>query len=763
MTTVRINDKHRTTLRVMALTSAAVAALALSTIASAQDQAPTPASSAQPQPQEAADTGIAEIIVVAQRRSENQQNVPIAVTAISSDTLDKLGIKDTSDLKSVAPSLNFSTAVGGFGLPRIRGVGSTGVGPGIENPVATYIDGVYISSPIGALTGLSDIEQVAVLKGPQGTLFGRNATGGLIQITTRTPTDKPTANFRVGYGNYQTVNASGYISGGLAHNLTGSLAAAYENRDKGFGVNVFTGNEIMTQRSFTTRGKLRWESDDAGTSVQASADYAQVSGVSPAFRPISRNVLNALAGGGQRDIDSDVDPVLRSKQYGGSLEISHNFGSVSLKSLTAYRKMRLFVAFDPDGTTEPDWAFVPNANGPSIGFAHGYVIQNTQIDKQFTQEIQLLSDDTGPFTWVVGGFYMWGKGLYAPGYSTNAFLNAIGAYSEVNSQQTLNSLAGFAQGTYKLGADTNFTAGIRYTHDQREASGMKQNFSVATGEPLPVQTPPLGVVENYKDTFPRVTWRLSVDHRFSPEVMAYASYNRGFRSAAYVVANFGQNTSLANKVLKPEIIDAFEIGLKTDLFDRKVRFNAAAYYYDQKNVQVMQIRNGVQTVYNAQGAEIYGIDADLYVRPIPPLTITAGVNWTHARYKNFTNAQITTPNSSGGNTITIGDASGKRLQNVPDWTLSAGASYELGPVTVNANYYHNDGWAADPDNRVHQKAYDLVDASINWSIGGGASLSVWGKNLTNTFYFQQLGASNFADNGVQANPRTYGVTLGYDF
>ncbi len=713
--------------------------------------------------QDVKDAGIAEIIVTAQKRAENQQNVPIAVTAVSSDTLEKLGIADTSDLKNVAPSLNFSTAVGGFGLPRIRGVGSTGVGPGIENPVATYIDGVYISSPIGALTGLSDIEQVAVLKGPQGTLFGRNATGGLIQITTRKPSDTPTADFRIGYGNYQTVTASGYVSGGIAHNLAASIAAKYENRDDGFGTNVFTGNEIGAQRQFTTRGKLRWESDDAATAIQISGDYADTQAVSPAFRPISPNVLNQLAGGGRRDIDSDIDPVLRSKQYGGSLDIEHDFGSVSLKSLSAYRKMRLYVAFDPDGTTESDWAFIPGANGPAAGFAHGYIIQNTQIDEQFTQEIQLLSSDSGPFTWVVGGFYMWSKGLFAPGYSVNAFQRAIGLYTEVNSQQTLNSFAGFAQGTYKLGDATNFTAGLRYTHDKREASGVRQVFSAATGEPLAVQTPPLGVEENYSDTFPRMTWRLSVDHRFSPEVMAYASYNRGFRSAAYVVANFGLETALSNKVLKPEIIDAYEIGLKTDLFDRRLRFNVAGYYYDQKNVQVMQIRNGIQTVYNADGAKIYGIDADIYFRPVPALTINGGVNWTHARYKSFTNAQITIPNPSGGNTITTGDATGKRLQNVPDWTLSLGASYEMGPVTISANYYHNDGWPADPDNRLRQKAYDLVDASVNFDLGGGASVNIWGKNLTNAFYFQQLGASNFADNGVQANPRTYGVTLGYSF
>ncbi|WP_260928138.1 TonB-dependent receptor [Novosphingobium sp. 9] len=732
------------------LTTSCLAAGALAVPAMAQDTAGT------------SERGLQEIIVTAQKRAENQQDVPIAVTAVSAATLENAHITDTSDLKAVAPSLNFSTAVGGFGLPRIRGVGSTGVGPGIENPVATYIDGVYISSPIGAITGLNDIAQVAVLKGPQGTLFGRNATGGLIQITTRKPSDTPTMSFRVGYGNYDTVTASTYISSGIAHGLAASLAAQYENRGDGFGVNVHTGNPIMTQRSFTTRGKLRWDSDDGDTSAEISADYAKVSGVNPAFRPISLNVLGAYAGGDKRDIDSDIDPVMRSRQYGASLTIDHDFGGASIKSISAYRNMRLYVAFDPDGTTEDEWAFIPGANGPALGFAHGYLIENTQIDKSFTQEVQLLSNGSGPFSWVLGGFYMWSQGLYQPGRSTNAFLTSLGRYTDVDAQQKLNSLAGFAQGTYRLGEDTNFTAGIRYTHDRREGQGIRITYD-ANGNPLPVQTPPQGVEESYKDTFPKVTWRLSLDHRFSPNVMAYASYNRGFRSAAYVVGNFGLATSITNKVLKPEVIDAYEVGLKTDLFDRRLRFNLAGYYYDQTNVQVMQIQNGIQTIYNAKGAHIYGLDADFQFEPIDHLLFTGGFNWTHARYTQFPNAQLTVPNPAGGNTLTTGDASGNRLQNVPDWTLSVGASYQIGKVTIAGNYYHNDGWAADPDNRVWQPSYDLVDASITWKSDKGLSLAVWGKNLTNQFYFQQLGASNFADNGVQANPRTYGVTLGYDF
>lgn len=713
-----------------------------------------------------------EVLVTAQRREENLQDVPIAVTAVSADTLAKAGVADTFDLKAVAPSLNFSTSVGGFGLPRIRGIGSTGTGPGIENPVAVYVDGVYIASSTGALTSLSDIEQVAVLKGPQGTLFGRNATGGLIQITTKKPSHDFTGDVQATAGNYGTYGGSGYLTGGLSESLAASAAFKYEDRSEGYGINTQTGNEIMTQESYSGRAKLLWElSDD--TSATLSGDVSQVDAVTPAFRPLTRNVRGNFAAGGERDIDSDFDPLLESEQYGASLEIRHDFGGMELMSLSAYRQMELHVRFDPDGTTEDEWAAVPGRNAPPLGFSHGFVIDNTQNDTQFSQEIQLLSTGESAFKWVVGAFYMSGEGEYDPARTINAFQTAgtatipAGRYTDLVAQQTLDSYAAFAQGTFALGAATNLTAGIRYTHDEREASGIRLTYE-ATGQPVATQTAPQGIVENYEDTFPRATWRLALDHRFSPDVMGYVSYNRGFRSAAFVTQNIGLTTAAQNKVLKPEIVDAYEVGLKNDLADGRVRLNAAAYYYDQENVQVMQIQNGIQTVYNADGAEIYGADADVIALVTDRFTVTGGVNYTHARYTDFTNASITVPQASGGNLLTTGDASGNRLQNVPDWTASLGLSYgiptAIGDVTVFANYYRNDGWPADPDNRVNQEAYSLLDASVGWrSSNEKLSVSLWGKNLTDEFYFQQLGASNFSDNGVQAAPRTYGATFGVHF
>jgi iron complex outermembrane receptor protein len=507
-----------------------------------------------------------------------------------------------------------------------------------------------------------------------------------------------------------------------------------------------------------------------------SGDVSRLDSANPAFRPLTRNVRGNFAAGGPRDTDADVDPALESDQYGGSLEIRHEFGSVELMSLSAYRRMKLHVKFDPDGTTEDEWAGVPGANAPPVlGFAHGFVIDNTESARQFSQELQLLSTGDGPFSWVLGAYFMKAEGAYEPARSINAFQTAGNSafgipprrYTDLVVTQDLDSLALFAQGTYRVGQATNLTAGIRHTRDQRDVSGVRRTFE-STGVAIAPQTAPQGVVEENAETFPRTTWRLSLDHRFSPEVMVYASYNRGFRSAAFVVQNIGIATPLTNKVLKPEIVDAYEVGMKSDLLNRRVRLNAAAYYYDQENVQVMQIQSGTQFIYNAEGARLYGLDADLSAVVTDRFTVTAGVNYTHGRYTRFTNAIAAIPQAAGGNLLTTGDASGKRLQNVPDWTSSLGASYKLptsvGEVTYSANYYHNDGWPADPDNRVAQESYSLLDGSITWlSPGRKFSASLWGRNLTDEFYFQQLGASNFADNGVQAAARTYGLNFGVHF
>ncbi len=754
----------------------------------------------------AAEPGSAEIIVTAQKREENAQDVPIAISALGAAQLAATGVTDTQDLKAAIPALNVTTAAGGFGLPRIRGIGATGQGVGIENPVAVYVDGVYYSAAFGVLQSLFDAEQVAVLKGPQGTLFGRNATGGLIQITTKGPDFEWNGKAQIGYGNYDTWDGAAYVSGGLSDAIAISLSGQYAKRGDGFGRNAFTGRPVKDDETWALRGKLLFRAGE-NTEITLAGDINRRKAKEPAFANFGLNslgqnvpaLITATGGDPRYDIYADFDPELSARQYGTSLTIDHDFGGMKLKSITAYRKSELYTFFDPDGTATPTLA-----------------IGNNYFDKEFTQEINLISANDGPFQWVLGGFYMWDKGetLPRPASSRTVF---PGNYTDTLATSTLNSIAGFVEASYQLADATRLTGGVRYTRDKRELIASTQTWCAVLAAPTCTATT-LGTLVNSAVTtqersFEKVTWRLALDHRFSPQVLAYASYNRGFRSGTFIP----QATPIL--VLNPEVVDAFELGLKTDLFDRKLRFNLAGYYNKVDNVQVVQIIAGVQNVYNAKGARIYGLDADLSWQVTDNFKLFGGFNYTHARYSSFTDAVIsipyplaaTTPAFSttqytyvdsstgatlantaclgtflppnittqaardafyrarlGGNCLLRGDATGKQLQNTPTVTFSLGGSFDLptaiGKFTLAGNVYYNDGFVASADERVFQPNYTTLDASLTWRHPNAHLFAkVWGRNLTDTFYRTQLSASNSGDNGTAAGPRTYGITVGVDF
>lgn len=711
--------------------SAAPAALpGQATPAAAADQA-----DAQAQSDNAGALG--DIVVTAQKRSENVQRVPIAITALDSQQLATAGISNTSELKQLTPGLNFSTALGGFGQPRIRGVGTTTTGPGIENPVATYVDGVYIGSAAGTLFSLNDVDQVAVLKGPQGTLFGRNATGGLIQVTTRAPSQTPTGDFSVGYGNYNTLSASGYLSGGLTDTLTASLAGIYEDQKDGYGHNLYNGSDVQKHQDGAVRGKLVFRPDDA-TKFTLSGDWSSLSGIDPAIHP-TQGTLAGPGPAGARDINQNVEPYLRTENYGASLTAQHDFTGVQLLEITAYRNSLLHSIIDGDQTPSPS-----------------VKVDQTQRDQQVSQELQLLSTAPGPFKWVVGAFYFHDEGRYVPLATTvQAFtpFGPIGINAIVKSKQTLDSYAAFAQGTYAFGPSTNLTAGLRYTIDDRSIAA-----NSATTTPFGTNTTSTTASHSFK----KLTWRLSLDHQFTPELLGYVSYNRGFKSGSFVPQ------VIPAQELQPETLDAYEIGLKSELLDRRVRFNIAAFYYNYDNIQINEILNGVLYPFDGSGARSYGFDADIEARVTHALTLTAGVSGIHDRYKSFPNGYTTTntinPTTFQFTVISPYDSTGNRLQDTPDWTADVGGTYTIGPFTLAASYYYNDGYYVDPGNQRREPSYNLVDASLTWRAQNGRfTLKGWAKNLTNALYSEQLDATSTGLNRVAAPPRTYGITAGLHF
>jgi len=677
--------------------------------------------------------GLADIVVTAQRRSENLQNVPVAVTAVSADTLKQTGSTSIEDLKSLAPGLNITTTGGAYVLPRIRGVGTTAGGAGIENPVAVYVDGVYYASATGALLSLNNVLQVAVLKGPQGTLFGRNATGGLIQITTRDPQQNLEIDVEGTYGNKDTIGGSLYATGGLTDAVSADVAVYYRNQREGFGVNRVTGQDVNKTRNFAVRSKIKVELGP-NTNLRFSGDFATNRSALVAFRPVSGTIPigGVPFSSGKFDVESNFQPLASTKQGGGSVILEHKLPGVRVSSITAYRKTKSLYNIDSDKRPQP-------FNDISV----------LQRDRQFSQELQLVSAVAGPLQWTAGGYYFSATGAYDP---ITIVLNGVTRIT-LPAEQTTRSLAGYAQGSYALTPALKVTAGLRYTHDKQHFEGTQTLTTPAFSR----------VTASGSDTSSngKVTWRLAADYRFSNEALGYLSYNRGFKSGGYNPQAFPAVP------FEPEVLDAYEIGFKTDLADRRVRINPSFFYYDYKNLQVSAFRDGVLTISNAANAEIYGLDVDAVAAVTQRFRITGGLSVLHARYKNFNGASISTPLPAGGNAITSGSAGGNRLTNTPDWTANLGADYRVklgdNELQLHADYYYNDGWYPEADNRIRQSNYSLYNASIAYILSNNYSVRLWGRNLGNKAYALQMNSQTVGDAIGLAPGRTFGITLGGKF
>jgi iron complex outermembrane receptor protein len=735
-------------------TATCVASLTMSSLAHAQSQlAPTA-------PSNASSGGVEEIVVTAQRRSERLQNVPIAVTVASAARLAAVGISNTQELAVVTPGLSAPQAAG-FTQPHIRGVGSSTNGPGLEQPVATYIDGVYIASAPASLLTLNNVDRIEVLKGPQGTLFGRNATGGLIQVVTLDPKSTPSAVFNLTYANYQDTAADAYVTGPLADGVKADLAVRYETQQKGWGHNLADGTPVGDlPHDFAGRTKFLIEPGPR-TQIRLALDYedrdSRRDWQQLDLRQIPGTFNNPFFGGpfpqgGRYDVDNDVDQEFRLKSGGASLQVKQDAGVVTVQSITAFRKSRFEFPLDLDQTPEN----LINL----LGVAR---------DKQFSQELQLSSNTSGKLKYTAGLYYFYADDRYQPldinfGPSLVSPVPGVPVTIRTNDRMTTNSLAGYAQASYEVLPATNLTLGGRYTYERKRLSGTSSFIidGVDAGDSA-VPAPGSGIPDHV--SFKRFNYRIALDHKFGANFLGYLSYNTGFKSGGYNLA------VASNPPYKPEDIKAFEGGLKSELFDRKLRINTAGYYYIYRNIQVGRYIDNSESIYNGARARIYGADVDAEAVLARGLTLTGGFSYNHARFTSFPNADYIIPVDGmtpppGG--VVSASATGNDLPFSPKLSFNVGGDYKLdlpiGTIELNATYYRTTRYFASADNVATQPAYDLINASISWTdTAKHLSARIWGKNLGNTYYSTSLiEASQGVIRGNGA-PRTYGLTLGYKF
>jgi iron complex outermembrane receptor protein len=684
---------------------------------------------------------VQEVVVTAQKRNEKLEDVPISVSAHSARQIISMGVKSTSDLAVITPGLTYTVATG-YSAPYLRGIGSNNVGPGTESPIATYVDGVYIATPTAAVFALNGISEVDVLKGPQGTLFGRNATGGVIQVTTLDPAWAPAGDLSVGYGDYGTFEGKLYATAPLSQTVAMNFAALYQDQGQGFGRNLTTGLPINETSTLALRSKLQWEVSPA-TQVTAGVDFTNLrtsEGIS--WRPAdgARTILGGFFTGGQQDIYSNLQPLVRDSQGGVSITLDHDLGWARLVDIVAYRRERL------NQTVDTDYGLPVNLS-----------TTRAQTDNQQTsEELQLRSPDESSLKWLVGLYGFSSDGRYDPATLSGEDYAPLSLVTATASQQALSG-ALFGQATQQVAAATDLTLGLRYTVEQRRTD--VREYGTMGDLQLP-----LGSAKGSK-TFSAPTWRIALDHKFSSDVMAYLSYDRGFKSGQF------QTAAIPTVVVKPETVDAVEGGLKSIFFERRLRFNLAAFYSLYSNMQVPSYGQGLdlEVLRNAASARIYGLDADADFAATSDLRFTAGLEALHGTYDLFPGAQVSTPLPGGGNVITTGDASGNHIILTPAFTGFVSADWRL-PISArrldaNLTYSYNSGWYADPDNRLRQAGFSQVNAKLTWTIlSDKLSLSVWGRNLTNEVYAEWLSDSpSTTDVYTPSPPRTFGAALDAKF
>jgi len=702
---------------------------------------------------------IEEIVVTATRRAENLQDVPIAISAFTSNELAASGITTIGDLQAQTPGLSVANQAATMTV-FIRGVGSPDPTAGQEGAIATYVDGVYIASPMGAMFEFNNIDRVEVLKGPQGTLFGRNATGGLIHIITRDPSAEPTMQGSVSYGNYDTVEGKLYGSMGLTDNVAADLALLYRNQNEGYGRNIDTGRETgFAGDKFGARTKvLATPGDD--TTITFSADYFRLKngdvGVARNIHPGTSLFVNgATYSGDYYDITGDNHPLFETETWGAALTIAHEFGAFEVKSITAYRELEGIQRFDNDSTALP--------------------VFNVSIDQQvgetFTQEVQLLSAPDSPFKWILGAFYLKDEsgfgGTNGIGIFGGAFAgDGIGGVQIKNLIET-ESYALFGESTFSLTESTDLTLGLRWTNDERTISG-KTEF-IALGDSIPGGTV-IDALPSPTSSFDEESpsWRVVLEHSFSDETMGYFSYNRGFKSG-----NFTTTDAAAAPFLSEEI-DAYEIGMKTQLLDGRLQFNAAVFYYDYTNLQQPNFEGGFLITSNAGGAEIRGLDIEGQFLATEQLRFRFGASLLDSEYTDFPAAPCTRPlpiggGNLGGNEQFSCDVSGNEVVRSPDMTYNLAAYYSVplksGSLNFNLAYSYNGEFSWTVDKQLEEDAYHILNGQVGWrSADEQFGVLLFGKNLLDEEYSAWTASlAPWGDTYAPSVPRTYGVEFSFAF
>lgn len=738
---------------------------------------PVPALQASP-PQGELET----LVVTAQKREEDARKVPISIIALDGEELRVRGVEGPQDLPQLSPGLVYDSMVG-FSLMYIRGVGTDQFLPSGDSSVTSYIDGIYTPFAHVLAQDFGKIERVEILKGPQGTLFGRNSTGGAINVVTAKPSTYWTGELAAGTGNFDARKARGYLSGPLTDNLQLGLSVLHYDEDSYYNRPAdSTGEPFPREQSSGAQLRLNWDVTDA-MSLELAGWVTRMDGVSSAaasseeVKPLFRALVQESPGRYQSD--PDVAPHLKAANEMGYGQLSWSGSRFDLKLLGSHQAVTTDTRYDFESSPAPLVTFRPYDMGARIT----------------TGEIQLLSN-TGSWLsdrldWILGYYYfqgddagfrdvefsvaqsLFGATIGAPISLLEQLTNALGLPLSLPDGINLHldglvdtrSHAGYLQSTWHASDALKLTLGGRYVNESRHLT----QSTVAIQFADDTQSPPIRRFTPVQRDYHNFSPRVALAYEFNADLMLFASWQRGFKSGTFNVLNIFKEPD----EVQPETITSWEVGIKGQAWNHALRYNAAAFINTIHDLQVLILSlqsSGAVTLENAPKTRIKGLDFDISVQPLrrhlPGLQVQLGAAFLDGEYLSY-------PDGSGfdeetGRFRSDMDFTGNDSVRTPELSALIGLNYSMelggGPLDMGLNLYYNDGYYFDAQNAAEQPNYTSLNAQVSYLFQAwNLRVNLYGRNLTEELYYYNKFQTDFNTVGTQAPPRQFGAWLKWSF
>jgi iron complex outermembrane receptor protein len=737
---------------------------------------------------------VEEIVVQARKRAEALEDTPVSVTALGASTLVDHGVVRLDDIGELVPNLTFQrNPEGQDALVRIRGIGTPRAAIQFDPGVGIYVDGVFLARAAGGLIDVVDVEQIEVLRGPQGTLFGKNTVGGAINISTVRPQQDLGGSVVIRPGNFSSLNARVMLNLPLIEDRLLSRIAFSSDQSDGYVFNETRDEYLSNRDSLNFVGSLRYLAlEDLTFDMTGSWARSRSNGRGGRCVFVQETGLQGLVPGWAEEcresepyrVDANVDQLVDIETYGAWATARWDIGSVgffdelSLKSITSWREQKPRFRSDSDGTGFQVIELAAAGGAPLKGYA-GFA-------RQISEEVQVNGEALDGRLAFVGGYFVYWERAES-GQVQIAFPGILNRYSR-NDLQTDNwNWAIYSQATLDATDWMSLTAGVRYSEEKKGLSALNRNIDPETGQPLPV--PPLTAGDSsaiFSAWTPMATVALTVpdqllDTTALDHLLGYFTYARGFRGGGFNA--LGQTQSGELEPFAPEFLDSFEVGAKSIGFDQRVTLNFSLFLAKYNNIQVTSIRDVgdsdgddipeiLQLTLNAAKATTRGLELEINTIPIDGLQVNGSVGFIDARYEAFTGI-----NDLNNEPI---NRSGETFNNTPQWQTFLAAQYSL-PVDLGDSPWLS-GWLTPRlewayQSEVHymgpelvagiQRGFNLFNARLSYAFfNDRAQVALWGKNLADEGYFgNSTPIANFFGLTLQyyEPPRTFGGELSFRF